>query len=205
MLKNRQFRSIMFAVSVAVVAMSISSACAQDPCVALIKKGLYDTYRSNSGNSNLSQAQAQFCSDFNSFGQTGQSGNLGVSYGLFSGSANFSQNQIEAVGQAMCSSSLSNASADAQLNTSSSIVDPNITSAFSACVAASQHGLIYAIEPRPDTGDILTISAHFEQGPGSPSPQHVDSVTIDQAASLANFQSLTCTGPLFAKANQQGA
>jgi hypothetical protein len=42
-------------------------ASAQDQCVALIQNGVYNTYRTVSGNSNVSQAQAQFCSDYNSY------------------------------------------------------------------------------------------------------------------------------------------
>jgi microcystin-dependent protein len=191
--------------SVASLALSISPASAQDRCVALVQNGLFNTFRTSSGNSNLSQAQTQFCSDFNSFKQSGVQGNLGVSFGLFSGSANVSQSQIEAVGQAVCSSSLSNSAANSMLSSFSSVVDPSVTAAFTNCVNASSRGLIFDLQPSSSDPNTLTISAHFELGgPGSPVSQHVDSVTVAQSANLNNMQSVTCDGPLFTRANQSG-
>lgn len=134
---------------------------AQDRCIALIQNGLYNTYRTVSGNSSLSQAQSQFCSDYNSYKQSGVAGSLGASYGLFSGSASYSQAQVEAVGQAMCSSSFNAASASAMLNNFASVVDPSVTNAFTACVSASSKGLIYSLDPSPADPNTLTISAYY--------------------------------------------
>ncbi len=96
---------------------------AQDQCTALSQNGLYNTYRTNSGNSNVSQSQSQFCSDYNSYKQTGVQGNIAASYELFSGSANFSQSAVDAVGQAVCTSNFSASSASSMLNTFASVVE----------------------------------------------------------------------------------
>ena len=153
-------------------------ASAQDQCVALIQNGVYNTYRTVSGNSNVSQAQAQFCSDYNSYKQTGITGNLQASYGLFSGSASASTNQIDAVGQAVCSANFSSASANSILNTFASIVDPSVISAFTNCVNATNQGLIYTLTPSADDANTLSIYVHY-QPIGQSTPQKIQSVTIN--------------------------
>ena len=196
-------RSSILAPALFVIFLNEGLALAQDQCVALIQNGLYNTYRSESGNANLSQVQSQFCSDYNSYKQTGLTGNLSVSYGLFSGSASASQNQIDAVAAAVCSSNFSYSSANAMLNTFSSVVDPSITEAFTNCVNATNQGLIYKLTPSPADANTLSIDVHY-QAIGASSPQRVNSVTINQDAGLTNIQSVACRGPLFTRGNQNG-
>jgi microcystin-dependent protein len=183
----------------------VNSICsqAQDRCIALLQNGIYNTYRTVSGNSNLSQAQAQFCSDYNSYKQSGVAGNLGVSYGLLSGNAGFSQSQVEAVGQAMCSSNFSYQTAQSMLNNFASIVDPGAISAFNTCVAVAAKGLQYSLSPSSSDPNTLTISAYY-QAIGNSTPQHVDSVSIAQDGHLHAIQNVNCQGELFTKGNQAG-
>ncbi len=188
----------------AIVALTLSvvpfAAFAQDQCVSLIQNGLYNTYRSSTGSSNISQAQAQFCSDYNSYKQTGITGNVQASYGLFSGSAGASTNQIDAVGQAMCSASLQNSSATTMISTFASVVDPSVTAAFNQCVAATNQGLIYTLTPSAIDPNTLSVSLHY-QSVGNSTPQVVQSVTMNQDASVATSQSVICNGPLFTSSN----
>jgi hypothetical protein len=164
---------------------------------------LYNTYRTVSGNSSLSQSQSQFCSDYTSYKQSGVAGNVGASYELFSGSASYSQAQIEAVGQAMCSSSFNAASASAMLNSFASVVDPNVINAFNECVADSKMGLIYSLGPSSADPNTLTISAYYLEV-GTFKPQHVDSISIAQDSNLKTLQNVTCSGDLYTKGNQTG-
>jgi microcystin-dependent protein len=191
-------------VLIAAVLVSTTSGYGEDRCVALIQNGLYNTYRSISGSSSLSQAQSQFCSDYNSYKQSGQAGNLGASYAAFSLSANYNASQVEAVGQAMCTADFRSDSAKAMLNTFASVVDPNVTKAFTACVDNAKTGLMYDLTPSSSDANTLTISAYFQPPVGDSKPQRVEGISINQDANLDGKQKTSCRGDLYTKGTQPG-
>ncbi len=195
-------RTCVFATTLSLLS-GVTPSWAQNQCTALIQNGLYNTYRTTTGSSSLTVAQSNFCTAYQSYKQNHVAAGLSGSYGILSGNANASIEQIEAVGSALCTASFSQASASANLEKYATIVDPNITAAFTKCVEASNHGLIYNLQPFANNPNVLTISASYI-GQGHTQAQHVDSITINQETPLDSLQKVTCDGKLFAEGTKSG-
>jgi phage-related tail fiber protein len=187
-----------------VVAFTIChSAAGQDQCVALLRHGLYNTYRSTSGNSSLTSAKSDFCNAYSQFKQSGQSASLEASYKVFSGSASYSQQNVESLASQACGSSSSYSQADAALDTLSQVIDGGAIDAYEKCVEAGKVGLMYKIIPSEVSANTISVEVYYQQK-GTPTSQRIDKVTISQDNGISKNQSVQCAGTLFDRGNQVG-
>jgi Phage Tail Collar Domain len=180
---------------------TLSDVCiAQDKCVALLRYGINNTVRSEQAGSSASTAYSQICSSYNSYKSGTLHADASGKYGVISGQASFTKNEIESIGQAMCSTSYNDAQAKNQTSNFSSVVSPAGLDAFRDCVHATEHGLALSIDFDEAAPEIVTISAHLSQGTGNPSTaqQYVSPTLIDSSAPAAMAAAqVTCSGPLF--------
>ncbi len=123
-MSKNHFRSLFLYLGIAMVISHTLHA--QDACVALLQDGIFDTARTLNQGASSSSISNQICSNYSLY----KSGKLGVnangSYGLFSASVGFSEEQVEAIGQAMCSSNYSDASAASEISNFYAVVDPHV-------------------------------------------------------------------------------
>jgi len=175
---------------------------AQDGCVALLRHGIYNTYRSTSGNSSASSARSDFCTAYSQSKQTGHSAGLEASYKVFSGKATYSDQSAEALASSTCSNSFTASQADAMLDTFSQVIDSNAVDAYKTCTAAARGGLMYTITPSETSANTISVEMHYQPGVGITSgQQRVDRVTVSQDANIAAIQGVTCKGKLWDQIN----
>jgi hypothetical protein len=121
---------------IAVAALAGPPALAQDNCQALLRHGIYDYTNQQSGLYSSSSFSSSFCDRLSTIRSSSSSMAAGGSYMGFGADASFSQQDLDALDQAMCSSdngssSLINKDALARKVLSSAGLD-----AYSKCVAA---------------------------------------------------------------------
>jgi hypothetical protein len=116
-------------------------AIADDDCTDLIRHGIYNYFQQSSRSSNYSATQSEICTQYNKLQTERKSGNIGASYGLFSGSASLSAEQLERIGSSMCASSAASAKGDALAEVASTVISPEALAAYQQCKALGNLGL----------------------------------------------------------------
>jgi microcystin-dependent protein len=197
------FPRVSFVLKVGLLINSAQIMLGQDQCVALLRHGMYNTYRSTSGSSTVSGAKSDFCNAYSSFKQSGQSASLEASYKVFSGSASYNQQSVEALASSVCGSNMSHAQANAVLDTLSSVIDSNAIDAYKTCVASSAVGLVYKIIPSEVSANTISVQVQYKQS-GTPNTQKITKVSISQDAQVSIKQKVACEGNLFTEGNRPG-
>ena len=189
----------------AVIVVCISAvqlAPAQDQCVALLRHGIYNTMRSTQAGSSVATLYNQLCSNYNSYKAGTLKADASGSYGLISGSASFSKQDVEAIGQAMCSTNYSNDQAASSIENFSSIVDQGGLQAFDACVKNSKSNLVVNTDYDENTPESVTMSANYSPLGGA-GKQYVTGITITDSSTDPSLQ-VSCSGTLKDAAQHHG-
>ncbi|WP_158944628.1 phage tail protein [Granulicella sp. S190] len=171
-----------------------STAIAQDACVALLRHGIYNTVRSTQQGSSSSTIYNQICSNYSLYKSGQLQANASGSYGLISGSASFSKSDVEAIGSAMCSTGYSDATAANQIENFSSIVSPEGTQAFTACMKNQGEGLIVTTTFDEASPELVTIDAHYNRVGAGPNQNHVRGFNVQDGS--GGKYPVSCTGSL---------
>ncbi|GEO43633.1 hypothetical protein SAE02_77810 [Skermanella aerolata] len=137
------------------------TASAQEHCVAGLRVGLYDHYMSTTSASDNSTIHNQICEAYKKYESDKMGGDVKASYGLFSGSASLSREQVEAIGQSMCQANFSKEASDKLIKTSSSVIAPTAVMAYQRCLELSQKGLRVEIDSREEDRGAVTLSLSY--------------------------------------------
>ena len=171
---------------------------AQDACVALLRHGIYNTYRESQSASSVSTLSSQLCASYSAYKAGKLEADAQVRYGLFSGGGSYSREEVEAIGQAMCSSAYSNDEAAKARDRFSSIVSPEGLHAFDECVKAARNGLQIDVSYDETAPEIVTIAASFSPPPpGGTEAVRIQSVQVTDASGASAALKTTCTGDLY--------
>jgi len=177
-------------------------ALADNQCIALLKYGIYNTYRAQQSSFSDSIIQRQICSNYNLYKQHRLEVDANGQYALVSGAARFSDDQVEAIGQAMCSQDYSQARAANQIDQFSNIVSPAGLHSFDNCVKNSNVGLIINIDyDDDDSPNIVKMEVKFLPT-GVAGTNHLNGVEIVSDASNPPRLKATCQGTLDTAAKQ---
>ena len=193
-----------FAVSIVLtVAAGVSPAFAQDACVALLKNGIYNTYSETQQGASSSSISHKICSNYSLYKSNNLQLNSNGTYNLVaSGGEQFTKQEVEAIGQAMCSSNFSDADASNAIDNFSSVVSPTVTGAFNDCMKNEGEGLIVSTNYDPSSPLTVTIDAHYNRVGNGPNQNRVHAIKIVDNSS--GKYPVTCTGPLKSAADTNG-
>jgi microcystin-dependent protein len=158
----------------------VFSSClvAQDACTALLKNGIFNTARTTQRGISSSTISNRICTNYSLYKQGKLSANANGSYELYSASASFSSDQVEAIGQAMCSANYSDQQANSEINNFSSVVSSDAMSAFRSCMTSAGAGLIVETTFSQDDPEIVKIDAHYSPLGHGPANNRVGQVQI---------------------------
>jgi hypothetical protein len=188
-------------ISVGLILMA-APALAENQCIALLKYGIYNTYRAQQSNISDSIINRQICSNYNLYKQHKLQVDASGQYVLVSGSVGFSDDQVEAIGQAMCTQDYSQARAANQIDRFSSVVSQAGLHSFDNCVKNSNAGLIIDIDYDDEASpNIVKMEAKFLPT-GVPGTNHLNGVQIVSDASNPSSLKVVCQGTLYTAAKQ---
>jgi|GEM_PF-6066546 len=182
-----------------------SHLAAQNACVALLRHGIYNTQRSLQLGSSASTVYNQVCSNYNSYKAGTLRADASGRYGLFSAGASLTKEEVEAIGQAMCSTGYSNEAANNQIDAFSSVVSDTGRRAFSDCIHEANAGLVIETSYDENIPNLVTISARYSPI-GNPGPQRVTGIDIksdDPDPNPPDTVRVTCSGSLVTAANER--
>jgi microcystin-dependent protein len=168
---------------------------AQDQCVALLRHGIYDTVRRSQSGSSVATIYNQVCSNYNSYKTGTFKANANGSYDLIPFSASVSKEDVEAIGQAMCSTNYSNDQAASNVDNFSSVVDRGAMEAFNGCMKNAKSQLVINTDYDESTPEVVTISANYSPV-GNPGRQFVTGVVITDSSTNPNLK-VSCSGTLY--------
>lgn len=160
---------------------------ADDVCVELIRRAVYDEYAGREEASTYNEANRNLCRSYSQYKRDAQSGGASGSYGLYGGSANFDKDQISSVGEAMCESQYSLDKYTANRAHFQKTLNPAALQVVDNCVRANTASVRFSVL-YPDE-DTLVASVYFTPPPGD-TTQRKFTNGINVPASL------TCSGKL---------
>lgn len=188
---------------IAICVAAGSPLAAQDTCVALLRHGIYNTTHTLQVGASASTIYNQVCSNYNSYKAGTLKADASGKFGLFSASASLTKEEVEAIGQAMCSTNYSDATANNQVDSFSSVVSDAGRNAFTDCVHEANAGLVINTSYDENLPNFVTISARYTPL-GNPGTQHVTGydVKTDNPNAPANLKA-SCSGNLVTAAGSQ--
>lgn len=160
-------------------------------CVALLQHGIYDYTRAESNFRSASDVRAKICTAYSQL----KAGSLTAKaeadvIGIFGGSANYTQQSLEVVGQAMCSDNSDVSSIIKNISLIQRTVSPEGAAAFQQCLSLNAAGLKAQTTFREEDQGEMTIELRYVAPPGAPPQLTVADVVIQPDSSF------TCRGPL---------
>jgi hypothetical protein len=173
-----------------------STAAAQDnTCSVLLRHGIYDTYRQQSGAVNATQFHTNLCEAYSRYKQDQSSGSVRVSYAVFGAGGDYSASQLDVIGRTMCSTSESSAFSQSDLSVFSSTINPQAVVAFSECMRQFGYGLRTQTDIRESDAGHLTLTINYVPMPGAPGSVPLRYVRVDPQ------DAWSCGGTLWDKRN----
>ncbi|MDX2266905.1 MAG: tail fiber protein [Bryobacter sp.] len=169
---------------------------AQDGCADLLRFGIFNQYRYLHKGASFNNDRANFCSAYESYKTNKNEAALSASYQMFTGSAQGSTQQMEALATSTCSGSSSETFSDSEIQILQTTVDPNIVNGYNDCKKLSSAGLKYKIATDNENPNWVQISLYFAQGPGSAKDAQVRRVEINTSVP---GQKASCSGDLYTK------
>jgi hypothetical protein len=175
-----------------------------DECVALLRHGIYDTYRSQQNGASTSTVYNQICTNYQLYENHALKVDVNGQYGLFSGGGSFSDDAVKSIGQAMCGSNYSNDQASQQIDNFSQVISPAGADAFKACVRLHQKGLI--VDTLFDENDPNTATIGVTYVPNGVAGNNVfSSYTIAVDLAVPDKYKAFCNGGLEEKLKKKAA
>lgn len=169
----------------------------QDQCVALLRHGIYNTVRNQQSGNSVATLYNQICSSYNSYKSGSLKADASGHYGLFGLSGSYSKDEVEAIGQAMCSSNYSNQEANNEISNFTAVVSPEGLNAFNQCIRDANNGLLVNTDYHEEAPELVTITARYT-GLGSPRVTGIQMLEEGNSAALQ----VTCSGTLVDAARQ---
>jgi hypothetical protein len=161
------------------------------PCSELLQHGLYDHLRQAVSNTSASQIQSEVCSAYNRLQQDKISGSVSASYKIFNGSASFSREQLEIVGQVTCSSYSGQFYDDSKLTLVSDTISAAAITAYRECIQLNSAGLKSNTIFRESDQAQVTLALRYVAPTGTQTGITIDRVVVSPA------NAFTCTGTLW--------
>jgi hypothetical protein len=179
-------------------------ALAEDQCIALLKHGIYDIFRQHDQNADDSTINRKLCANYKFYQNHEFQGQLSGQYmfGVGSGQGGFSDDQVQAIGQAMCDENYSQAKAATQHDQFSRVLDQGALDLLKHCGDRTTAGLSSNITPRSDTPNIVTIQATYSPPPGVPGRNRFSGLQITSEPNPPSSAAVICDGTLFTAAKQ---
>lgn len=177
--------------------LPLTSALAQEHCASGLRIGAYDYFRSTVASADNTTIHNELCSTYNRYESDKQGGSAKASYKVFSGSASFSREQIEALGTMMCRSDYSDSSADKVRKHASAAISPAAMEAYSRCLELNKKGLKVEISMREDDqGAVAMTLSYLTEFDNRPK---ITGISVDPE------EEFTCKGTLWDAASAAGA
>lgn len=156
-----------------IVALSMlvsTVAGAQDNCSALLRHGIYNHFQQLDAASSQSYIRSQLCSAYSEYVRNGRSGGANATYAAFSGSAQFSSDEIRSIGNAMCKDDVSASDARNLARSASRVISETGALAYRDCIAHSAAGLTVATRFSDSGLGSITIDVSYRRPPGARGP-----------------------------------
>ena len=208
---TRGFRAL----AIFVAAVTRAALAADDDCTALLKHGLYNYASTVSSNVQAATFQSNLCQTYSRYTSDKLSGSTQASYGVISGGLSLSKEQVDAIGQMLCTSSYSNSSAAAALTTTSSVIDGAAVAAFQACATLNKmlDGLHVITQESSLDPKVVNLAVRYISPPGPEKQATLQYVAYDRSAVSckgdlvdntsktidSSVRGITCTRTLFDK------
>lgn len=132
-------------------------------CAELLRHGIYEHFVQTGRTSSFSETHKEICRAYSEYQSDAKGAGVKASYGLFSGSASYSANQIRSVGDAMCDKGTSITDDATFRNTNSSTISQEAVNAWKSCVAHRDQQIVTAVTFQDtDQGtEGLTVSLRY--------------------------------------------
>ena len=164
-------------ISVGLLIVAAPAFADEDLCGVIVKHGIYNIFRQQENNTSASVINNQICQSYSLFEQHQLGADANGNYALIaSGAARFTEDQVKAIGQAMCSQSFSKDDVAAQKSMFEKILSPDALNKVGECIESSKKGLIKKIEHDDDLENFVKIVINYEPvgRPGINYFNHVD-------------------------------
>lgn len=159
----------------------------QDQCRELLRHGIYNTVRSEQAGSSGTTIYNQICSSYNSSHAGTLKADASGNFSVISGAASFSKTELESIGQAMCSSSYSDAQAMNEVSNFSAVVSPEGLKAFNECVKDANAGLIVNTKYDENAPEFVILTAHYSPIGNAPGKNYIHAAQIQSSSPNANL------------------
>lgn len=178
---------------VAVLVQPLRLALAQDTsnCVALLQHGIYDTFRQTSGNVSSAQYKFDLCQAYSKLQSDKAGGSVSAHYALIGGEASYSSDQLQQIGESMCTTTASSNFSQANLDIMQQVVDQAAVDAYKQCVILNSAGLKTNTTIRESDDGQMTLDMYYVAPIGG-----VPNVTIAKI-DISPAGAFTCDGPLW--------
>lgn len=164
---------------------------AQEQCTALLQHGIYDKFRETNVGTSSSQFSSHLCQAYNKLKQDKAAGHAEASYGLIGGEGSFSSEQLEAVGQFMCTATASSSDISNNLSLVQDRISQPAIDAWRECLSLYADGLRTKTTFREDDQGQITVELRYVAPPGAPPQTTINKIVSSPADAFA------CSGPLW--------
>jgi hypothetical protein len=152
-----------------------------DLCSSLLQHGLYDRLREQQASSSATQFSNSLCSAYERLQQDKKGGGAKVSYGLASGSASFNSEQLEYVGQFMCTNTFYQSASNDSLALLRQTINPAAVDAWKECISQANRGLKVKTYFREEDQALMTLEISYTAPIGALPFTTIDSITSDSS------------------------
>jgi hypothetical protein len=160
-------------------------------CTALLQHGIYDTFRQTSGNVSSTQYKFDLCQAYNRLQTDKKAASISAHYALAGGEASYSSDQLDQIGQTMCTSTTSNTYSQTDLNVMQQVIDQAGVDAYTQCVKLNSAGLKTNTVIRESDAAQMTLDMYYVAPIGAVAQVAVKKIDVSPA------NSFLCTGPLW--------
>lgn len=130
-------------------------------CRELLRQGIYNTYRTQHSEGTMDSAHNEICTNYKSFQGHTLHANAEGRYGLYSGGASYSTEEVIAIGSAMCTANYSNKEAEDNSNNYSQVVSGELAQNFNECVKLSRIGLYTEFSFPEEKPNTVTVAIRY--------------------------------------------
>jgi len=160
-------------------------------CAPLIQHGIYDTYRQTAGSVNSAQYKFDLCQAYNRLQTDKKNASVSGHYGLAGGEGNYSAEQLDQIGQAMCTATQTSTYSQSDLNVMQQVIDQSAIDAYKECVSLDSAGLKTKTTVREADAGQMTLDMYYVTPIGGIPQVSVKKIDISPS------DAFTCVGPLW--------
>ena len=160
-------------------------------CNGLLRHGVYDKFRETTSAATASTFASHLCQAYQKLQKDKSGGSVSASYGLAGGEGSYSREQLEYLGQFMCSDTFSQASASQALSIVQDAISPTAMDAYRECVRQNSGGLKTNTTFREEDQAQMTLELRYVAPVGAPPQTTIRDIAITPSGAFV------CSGPMW--------